>query len=201
MEKFNPDNLFFTSDTHFYHNNIIKYCDRPFDSIEQMNNSLIENWNSVIAEDSIVFHLGDFCMGGKDWCPILEKLNGIKYLVTGNHDKVKDEYLSYFKGVYEGFHMIEVGKKKLVLTHFPLLVFHGFGKEQIWNIHGHIHSTKKKCDLSEMPGFKSYLTTALPNQYDVGVDFNDYTPISYRSLESKVITQIEANSNLSMFMK
>ena len=60
MEKLNPNKVWFTSDTHFNHIGIIKFCDRPFSSVEEMNQALIDNWNSTIPSDGIVFHLGDF---------------------------------------------------------------------------------------------------------------------------------------------
>lgn len=56
----NEQNIFFTSDTHFWHENIIKFCNRPFSSVEEMNDTIIENWNKVVGENDIVFHLGDF---------------------------------------------------------------------------------------------------------------------------------------------
>lgn len=62
--NFNPEHTFFTSDTHFNHANIIRFCNRPFKDVEQMNETLIANWNRVVGTNDIVFHLGDFCLGG-----------------------------------------------------------------------------------------------------------------------------------------
>ena len=85
--KFNAEHTFFTSDTHFNHANIIKFCNRPFKDVEQMNEVMIANWNSVIGKDDTVFHLGDFCLGGAaEWTKILDRLNGKIYLIMGNHD-------------------------------------------------------------------------------------------------------------------
>ena len=61
--KFDGDRLFFTSDTHFNHTNILQYCNRPFKIVDQMNETIITNWNNVVEPDDIVFHLGDFCLG------------------------------------------------------------------------------------------------------------------------------------------
>ena len=75
--KFDGSKVYFTSDTHFYHSNIIGFCKRPFKNVEDMNETLIENWNRVVGQDDIVFHLGDFCMGGShEWTKILNRLNG-----------------------------------------------------------------------------------------------------------------------------
>lgn len=100
--KFDGDKVFFTSDTHFKHANIIKFCERPFGSIEEMNEALIANWNRVVGKDDFVFHLGDFCFGGSEaWNSILDRLNGKIYLVLGNHDIyscfVRSSEGNYFK--------------------------------------------------------------------------------------------------------
>ena len=83
--EINPDKLFFTSDTHFGHFNIAKYCHRPFDTRKQMDEALIENWNKTVNDDSLIFHLGDFAWGGfSKWTPILERLKGHIILIKGN---------------------------------------------------------------------------------------------------------------------
>lgn len=79
--------LFFTSDHHFDHANILKYCERPFVSVEEMNSALIDNWNSVVNPGDQIYHLGDFSLGIKS-LNIVSKLNGRKFLVAGNHDKL-----------------------------------------------------------------------------------------------------------------
>ena len=74
--KFDGSKVFFTSDTHFYHGNIIRFCNRPFKDVEMMNETIIANWNNTIGQDDIVFHLGDFCLGGSaEWTKILDRLN------------------------------------------------------------------------------------------------------------------------------
>ena len=82
--RFDGDKVFFTSDTHFYHANIIELCHRPFRSVDNMNEMLIANWNKVVGADDIVFHLGDFCLGNSGkWNRILDRLNGMIYLILG----------------------------------------------------------------------------------------------------------------------
>ena len=82
----NGDNIYFTADTHFGHKAILQYCNRPFETINEMNEALINNWNSKVGPGDIVFHLGDFAFGGSTiWKSILERLNGRKYLIIGNH--------------------------------------------------------------------------------------------------------------------
>lgn len=78
--------IYFSSDHHFYHQNIISFCNRPFTSTEEMNETLINNWNSVVKSDDTVYYLGDFSLAFRPIELFSHKLNGTKYLVPGNHD-------------------------------------------------------------------------------------------------------------------
>lgn len=85
--KFDGSRVYFTSDTHFNHTNILRYCQRPFRNVDDMNEQMIANWNETVSEDDVIFHLGDFCLGGAaEWTRILDRLNGKIYLIMGNHD-------------------------------------------------------------------------------------------------------------------
>ena len=85
---FDKENLFFTSDLHFYHKNIISYCNRPFGNVEYMNKRLIEEWNKTVPENGTVFMLGDFCFSEskQKWDEIVNQLRGRIYHIRGNHD-------------------------------------------------------------------------------------------------------------------
>lgn len=78
--------VFFTSDLHIYHANVIKYCDRPFSSVEEMNEILVKQWNDTIGPEDTVYCLGDFSMAFRPVETFTTRLNGTKYLVPGNHD-------------------------------------------------------------------------------------------------------------------
>ncbi len=82
-------NHWFTADTHFGHANIIKYCNRPFGSSVEMNETMISNWNKVVQPGDIVYHLGDFCFGrkGYEFDIYFNRLNGLIVFIKGNHDK------------------------------------------------------------------------------------------------------------------
>jgi calcineurin-like phosphoesterase family protein len=80
--------IFFISDTHFFHKNIIRFCDRPFASVEAMNEAMIENWNAAVGVCDTVWHLGDFSFGTHEMqLSIIERLNGEIHIVQGNHDR------------------------------------------------------------------------------------------------------------------
>ena len=83
----------FISDTHFNHENIIKYCDRPFASKEEMNQELIKRWNNTVSKNDIVWFLGDFALGGREECKsLLAQLNGEIRMIRGNHDHFPDSF-------------------------------------------------------------------------------------------------------------
>ena len=118
------------SDTHFFHNNIIKYCNRPFKDYKEMNEKLVENWNNKVSPEDIVIHLGDFSSGNREnITSIRRKLNGTIILIRGSHDHRIRADMGFI--IVEG--NLRIGK--YVLSHEPLP---SLPKDFI-NIHGHIH--------------------------------------------------------------
>lgn len=185
--KFDGSKVFFTSDTHFNHANIIKFCDRPFKDVEHMNETLIANWNSVVKPDDIVFHLGDFCLGGSaEWTKYLRRLNGKIYLVAGNHDmkNLRQNYSEYFELVTLQM-CVEIDKQKIYLNHFPFLCYGGAYRDT-WQLFGHVH-TRQNDTGKDAPRMKMLF----PMQYDVGVDNNGYTPVSFQQVKAIIQKQIE----------
>ena len=186
--KFNAEHTFFTSDTHFNHANIIKFCNRPFKDVEQMNEVMIANWNSVIGKDDTVFHLGDFCLGGEaEWTKILDRLNGKIYLIMGNHDlkNIRQGFISRFEHVAMQMR-IEIGKKRIYLCHYPFLCFEGSYKDDVWQLFGHVHTRRSNSGIDA--GRLQYL---YPTQYDVGVDNNNFTPVSFGQVKRIIDKQVE----------
>lgn len=184
-------NVYFTSDTHFNHEFIIKCCKRPFKSADDMNESLIRNWNSIVPKDGIVFHLGDFAWGN-NWKPILEQLNGTKYLILGNHDFKnidKEACDKYFEHVSQQM-FINIEHRKVYLNHNPFLCYGGtYRKEKdlVYQLFGHVHSGPYSTN-----GLDLYrLNYLFPTQYDVGVDNNDFKPISWYDVDNIIKKQIQ----------
>lgn len=131
--------IWLTSDTHFCHQNIIKYCDRPFTDTEQMNSELIKRWNSVVAPEDTVYHLGDIYLGPADRAySLLSALNGRIILIRGNHDRhSKNWYLE--RGIAEMYSslFLYAGGKRILLTHEP---DKGIGEDYDLHFFGHIHN-------------------------------------------------------------
>lgn len=133
--------LFLIADTHFSHENIIRYENRPFRNAEEMDAYMIQKWNEVVSEDDLVFHLGDVVIGNaKRAEELLKQLNGRKILILGNHD-----HFSKSKWRKLGFEPHErYFFKDYLFTHIPvqevplrIAVQEGFLKG---NVHGHTHS-------------------------------------------------------------
>jgi len=168
--------IFFTSDTHFGHTNVIKYSNRPFPSIWEHDKALIKNWNDVVGKEDDVYHLGDFSLTGTGrTIQILSQLNGKIHLLRGNHDKVTRKagvsiYFEWIKDYYElPIQENEKGHNhKIVLSHYAFRVWNKshWGS---WNLFGHSHG--------------SLDTSNSGLQLDVGVDDNNYTPVSYRQVK------------------
>lgn len=163
--------IWITSDLHFNHERIIGLCNRPFDSVEQMNSVLIDNWNKVIGEDDTVYILGDLFSRGDDKNieEILSKLKGYKILIKGNHDRNIDVML--FDEVYEKFELQLCEYPLIVMSHYPFGLNECADRDVIF-LHGHTHNNK---DYNEK--FK--------NRFDVGVDANSYMPLSLNDIVEK----------------
>lgn len=177
--------IFFTADTHFYDKNAMEKSDRPFSSIEEMNEILIENWNRVVPEDGIVFHLGDFCCGGKKgWSHITSALNGKIYLILGNHDytNIRAGYNWWFEEVLQQKY-IRIHGQPILLNHYPFLCYEHEDKGT-WQLFGHVHSAPHANGM-DIPR----LNMLFPSQYDVGVDNNGFTPISFEHVKSIIERQ------------
>lgn len=174
--------IWFTSDTHYWHKNIVKYCNRPYPSVEEMNADLIRRYNHKVQPDDTVWHLGDFAFCGKDkGVEILEQLNGHKNLVVGNHDYSLVKKVATFFDEIVDYKMLKVHMnfqaddgeivqyhQPIVMCHFPILSW-DLMRHGSWHLHGHCHGTLPK-------------TPAL--RLDVGVDCHNYYPINVEDIQN-----------------
>lgn len=153
--------IFFIADTHFGDENILRYENRPFDSVDSMNKTIIQNWNSVVSESDTVFVVGDFISDLK-YLSIIDELKGRIKLIVGNHDIPFIDELSRYKGIevidypiiLDGFWMV---------SHEPMYITKN---APYANIFGHIHNNPM------------YLTVSI-RSYCVCVERNNYTPVEF----------------------
>jgi calcineurin-like phosphoesterase family protein len=187
--RFDADHIWFTSDTHFCHENIVRYSGRPFKDAAEMNEELIRRWNETVPEDGTVFHLGDFCLGSsKEWNDIMYRLNGRIYLILGNHDfrNIKQAFMKRFEFVTQQM-TIRVGGQTIILNHNPFLSYGGSYRDT-WQLFGHVHSGPLSKTGLDLPRLKMLF----PLQYDVGVDNNGFRPISFAEIKAKIEAQVQA---------
>ena len=182
----NPDKVFFVSDTHFNHSNIIKYCDRPYKDKYEMDEALIYNWNEIVPEDGVVFHLGDFKWSGS-WNTTLDRLNGKIHLIKGNHDYEAARFINRFESIQEQV-CINIEGQQILLNHFPILCY----PDKCWQLFGHCHTVKSNNTGLDF----NKLSNLSPTQYEVGVDFNDYRPISWKEIKEKIQFQVDNKVNM-----
>lgn len=161
----------FISDTHFGHKNILEYEKeaRPFETIEEMHEVIIERWNSVVKPNDIVYHLGDFAFG-KRWISIAERLRGKKRLILGNHDTYLPQfYMPYFDKLYGCLFW-----ERCIMSHVPVHS-NGLGARWFLNIHGHLHSNSVgKIIMEDTP---CETIVADENYFNVSCEQNNLTPI------------------------
>lgn len=179
--KYNKEeakHLFFTSDTHFDHKNILKYCNRPWETVEEMNQGLIDNWNSVVGPDDTVFHLGDVTFGGNtNLIEYVSQLNGHIILIKGNHDKKLQQSICDKLFEYSCQQLrLNIEGKTVILNHYPFLCF----SEDI-QLFGHIHSNPMSTS-DDVDKFSCYGDHY--RQLDVGVDNNSYKPVSWEQIKN-----------------
>ena len=161
-------NIYFIADTHFSEDNIRRYENRPFENTADMDKALIDNWNSTVNPDDVVYVLGDFGAENNEKS-VLEKLNGIKYLVKGNHDVKSNEYYRN-AGFSEVYDMPVLFKNFWILSHDAVYINTNMPYA---NLFGHVHNN---------PIIKDYSS----QHYCVSVERIGYTPVSFEEIVRKV---------------
>lgn len=165
---------FLISDTHFGHSNILTFKRddgtplRPFSSVEEMDEVMINNWNSVVGKKDKVYHLGDLLFSNRKLQEVMPRLNGTKVLIKGNHDNLKlSQYAQFFKDV-RAYHVLD----KMVLSHIPIHL----NSLERWraNLHGHLHSN--------LINDKRYI--------NLSVEQINYTPIDFEEIRERVKNEV-----------
>ena len=166
--------VWFTSDTHFGHANVIKYSDRPFSDVVEMDEMIVKAWNERVQPGDLVYHLGDFALSKPSHAIRLAKrLLGQKYLIFGNHDKRlrKDkEFLKEWIWARD-LEQITIDGQKITLCHFAMVTWNK-SHHGAWQLHGHSHGS-----LPDDPH-------AL--RLDVGVDCWGYAPVSFEEIRMRM---------------
>lgn len=177
---------FFSSDHHFSHNNIIKYANRPFKNVDEMNEAMIERHNSVVTPQDIVWFIGDFTFERDEERVrrTIRRLNGEINFVKGNHDKpvmpprVRAEFNQFINSCHHEIYVpdstLEHGRQAITLCHFAMRVWNK-SHHGAFHLYGHSHGS-----LPEDPNSRSF---------DIGVDEWDFYPVSYEQVKAKMATK------------
>lgn len=180
--------IYFTSDLHFYHNNVIMHANRPFSSVEEMDDTLIFNWNQSVKANDEIYILGDVTMKGALYAAeVLQKLNGRKYLIKGNHDRFTDQE-AFDKSLFEWikvYHELSYKSQRFVLFHYPIEEWNHFFRGAI-HLHGHQHNHKDYNYQNRQKGLR---------RFDVGVDANDMLPVSIEEIILFFAAEYEVDQN------
>ena len=167
--------IYLSSDLHFNHNKEFVWKERGFSSVEEMNELMVDNFNSILTDHDHLYLLGDCCMGINDISmPYLKHIKGHKHLIIGNHDTIAriTEYQN--RNIFESIEFgdrIKYHKTYFILSHYPMLVGNA-SNEKVWNLHGHTHQKHK---------FGS-----VPQCYHVGVDSHNCYPISLEQIHANI---------------
>jgi len=173
--------VFFTADLHFGHEGVIKFNDRPFKDVSEMNKALISNWNSRVSNDDHVYIVGDLYYGGRgaagidEAIAIVKKLNGILHLTTGNHDLpyLKNMEYHYLFADVDQIRYLKHGDDTIILCHYPIAEWSGFFRGS-WHIYGHIHNAENAACLH---------MRSLDRALNAGVDICGYMPVTFEELK------------------
>ncbi len=171
--------IWFTSDTHFGHENMLRFSGRPWSTVAQMNDAIIDNINGKVAADDELYILGDFSfkMTAQDAYELRKRIACKRvHLLPGNHDKDWSQPAVAGAFIVEPpICVLKIDRQKIVLSHYPMVDWQGMSHGG-WHLHGHIHS----CGSA----YNEFNCKQGLLRYDVGVDANDYAPVSLDELKA-----------------
>lgn len=162
-----------TADNHFGHKNIIKFCNRPFNNVNEMDEAMIANWNRVVTNNDEIYVVGDFAYSCslEYSMSVVKRLNGTKHLIVGNHDKLALQMNAIRPRTWETIHELSeiiIDNQRIVLCHYALRTWHHSSKGVI-QLFGHTHG--------KVPPYGK--------SFDCGVDCWNFTPINGKQILDK----------------
>lgn len=166
----NTENTFFIADSHFSHTSVMHKAQRPFESVEEMDEFLITCWNKIVRKNSHVWHLGDFGFGTVEHQRrIFDRLNGVKHLLVGNHDKSSVARADFGWASVDQIRVLKAGDLKIVCCHYPMREWPDYFRNTV-HFHGHTHNNIPSSRRS----------------FDVGMDNAGYTPQTLAQLQLRM---------------
>lgn len=182
--------IYFTSDLHFGHKNVIRFDNRPFTSVEEMDQTLIERWNKKVTNDDVVYVLGDISWhNDQKTCEIFSQLHGKKILIRGNHDRVHGKVKDCFEEICFYKEIVLPDKTHIVLCHYPIVFFnrHHYGA---YMLYGHVHNSHE-WNMTENYKFELQQLDIKCNMFNVGCMVRNYEPVTL----DEILEQEERKDN------
>lgn len=178
-------NVFFTSDLHFGHRNVIRFDNRPFASAEEMDEALITNWNAKVGEEDTVYILGDVSWYSPNkTLEILGRLHGKKILIRGNHDKrwLSPKVSPAFESIHDYLEIKLSDRIHITLCHYPIVFFnrHHYGS---YMFYGHVHNSHE-WNMTENYKYELQQLDIQCNMFNVGCMIHDYEPKTFEEIVS-----------------
>ena len=174
---------FYTSDLHLGHKNVIDFDNRPFNSVEEMDETLINNWNNTVSHKDTVYIIGDFCLGKEEQIiSYLKRLKGKKILIKGNHDRITSSVAKYYVNICD-YKEMKFDGKRVILCHYPIPFYRSDYSNTTFMLYGHVHNTfeeqqliklRKDLKLADNRGRSSNKC----NFYNAWLGYYDYKPVT-----------------------
>lgn len=187
---------YYISDLHFGHGNIITFDQRPFSSVKEMNDILIENWNKKVNKDDNIFILGDFCwLKEEDWIELLNRLNGVKTLIRGNHDlkKMSLKCKQMFSDIKD-YKEINDNGRMVIMSHYPILCYKRSYNPKTYMLFGHVHNSTQESYLVEK-WIKDIKNSHTENFHNVGNLYNVGCMMPWMNYTPQTLDEIIQNYN------
>ena len=178
-------NIWITSDIHFGHKSIIQYENRPFGSVEEMDEIIIQNLNSYIKKNDVVYHVGDFALGKynniDNLCDLHDRLKGEWYCIPGDHEpRGLEKVFDVTRQIYKR----DIKNKTIIMCHYPM-IFWPKSHFNSWMLHGHHHANSKEWVEQFTKG----------KIFNVCIGAHDYFPYSFDEIK-EIMDKKEDNLNL-----
>lgn len=196
---------YYIADTHFGHNAVLQFDHRPFEDIQQMEETMVMLWNATVSPSDIVYILGDFCWGKTDeWVRILQKLKGKKVLIQGNHDlkQYPPELRREFDDINDYKIVIDNGYgnegRKVVLCHYPIPFHKHANNKKYYMLHGHVHNTTENIILER---WISELRNRPADGAGIGQVFNVGCMMPWMEYTPRTLDEILQNQHSYIFQE
>lgn len=182
--------IYYISDLHINHANVIRFDDRPFKTVQEMNDTLLHNWNNVVTNDDTVYILGDFIWSKEsEWYDIVRSFNGHKVLIKGNHDPNQFSFpvRSLFDDIKDYKEISDEGRK-VIMCHYPIPFYKATYNPDVYMLYGHVHITREYEFMEKLR--REIIDSRKTNSHALGQFYNVGCMLPYMNYTPKTLNEI-----------